>query len=359
MTRRWLAILLAAVLVAGCTKPPPAAEPERAVRTLVVSAGLAGRSVEFAADVQARVEANLGFRVGGKLIRRAVGLGDQVLAGQVLAELDASDLALGQAAAQAAVRSAQANYAQSKSDYARFTDLQRQGFISAADLERRESTLKSARALLEQAQVQARVEANQTGYGTLRADAAGVVTAVDVDAGTVVAAGTPIVRLAHDGPRDAVFAVPEDAVESLRRLLGQPGALEVRLWGDAQPTFKVTLREVSAAADPVTRTFLAKADLGPAKVHLGQTATVLLPRPALQGVARLPLSAVVQQRGNPSVWLVDRRSMQVRLQPVQLGGADGNTLIVLGGLSPGDVVVTAGVHMLSVGQKVKFYQGAP
>jgi RND family efflux transporter MFP subunit len=164
-----------------------------------------------------------------------------------------------------------------------------------------------------------------------------------------------VVRLAHAGPRDAVFSVPEDAVARMRPLQGRAGALKVRIWG-ATEALPATVREIAAAADPTTRTFLVKADLGRADVQLGQTATVLLELPRREGVAKLPLTALTQDQGRTSVWLVDPVTMTVRLQPIAVAGADGNTVLVGGGLTPGQRVVTAGVHVLTPGQKVKLFE---
>ena len=193
------------------------------------------------------------------------------------------------------------------------------------------------------------------------ADAKGVITAVEAEPGTVVAAGAPVVRLAHDGPRDVVFAVPEDKVALIKQLSAMPGRFKVRLWGSDEQTLPATIREISAAADPVTRTFLVKADVGNAAVKLGQTATVLVELPQTAGVTKLPLSALKEEQGRTVVWLVDRSTMTVKPQPVQVAGADGNDAVIAGGLQPGQVVVTAGVHVLNPGQAVKFYTepGAP
>ena len=346
------ALLLA--LMPGCSKPPAASEPERAVRTQVVSAGTASASHEYAGEVRARVESRLSFRVNGKLLSRAVNLGDMVKAGQVLARIDAQDLKLAEAAAMAAVAAARSNRDQSAADYKRFVDLQRQGFISAAELERRDSAFKAAQAQLEQAKAQADVQGNQAGYAQLVADGAGVVTGVDAEPGQVLAAGTPVVRVALSGPRDIVFSVPEDQLAKVRAAAGQPGALKVRVWG-SDKTYPLSLREVSAAADPVTRTFLIKADAGKLDVKLGQSATVVLDLPQTAGVIKLPLSAVMQQAGKTSVWALDGTSMTVKPVPVQIGGAEGNEVVVASGLSPGQEVVIAGVHVLSPGQKVKRY----
>lgn len=348
-----LAALLSALL-SGCGKQPAAPEPERAVRTQLVSASNASASHEYAAEVKARVESRLSFRVNGKLLSRAVNLGDAVKPGQVLARIDAQDLKLAEAAATAGVAAARTNRDQAGADYKRFVDLQRQGFISAAELERRDSAFKAAQAQLEQAKAQADVQGNQAGYAQLVADGAGVVTAVNAEPGQVLAAGTPVFSVALDGPRDIVFSVPEDQVGRVKAAAGVAGALKVRLWG-GDKTWPLTLREVSAAADPATRTFLIKADAGKLDVRLGQSATVVLDLPQMAGIIKLPLAAVLQQGGKSSVWVLDGASMTVKPQAVQIGGAEGNEVVIAGGLAAGQEVVVAGVHVLNPGQKVKRY----
>jgi RND family efflux transporter MFP subunit len=347
----WLAGTLAA-----CSRPEPLPEPVRSVRTITVDAPdaqAASGAQEFAAEARSRVESRLGFRVPGKLVSRSAEVGQRVRAAQVLAQIDAVDLQLAQQAAAAATRAAQVQLDQAAADHRRFQGLRAQGFISEAELERRESSLKAAQAQLEQARAQAEAQRNQAGYAALVAPAAGIVTAVEAEVGAVLAAGTPVVRLAHDGPRDVVFAVPEDAVGALRALLGRPDALRVRPWG-AAPESRATVREVAAAADPATRTFLVKADAGGVPLQLGQTVTVALDRPPLPGAIRLPLTAVTQQQGRTSVWRVDPATMTVHLQPVEVAGAEGNAVRIGAGLVPGQIVVSAGVHVLTPGQKVRF-----
>ena len=343
-------------LLAACSKPAPAPEPIRAVRTQKVSTESATAQQEYAGEIKARTETRLSFRVGGKLMSRAVNLGDEVKAGQVIAQLDPSDLKLGQDAAAAGLRAAQANWDQVSADLKRYQELHGQGFIGGAELERRQTAVKAAQATLDQARVQTSAQGNQTQYTRLVADAAGVVTGVDAEPGAVVAAGTPIVRLALAGARDVVFNVPEDRVASARAVLKQPGALEVRLWGAAGEPVRATLRELAAAADPTTRTFVAKADLSAAgDVRLGQTATVAFDLVKRDAVTRLPLAAVMEQGGKSVVWLLDPATMTVKPQPVQIAGADGNRVLVGGGVQPGQEVVTAGVHVLTPGMKVKRY----
>ena len=216
----------AAALLTACSKPAPPPEPVRAVKLLTVGVQPLQAQHEYAGEVRARTESSLGFRVGGKIARRPAELGQRVRAGQLLAELDPQDYKLAAQAAQAQVSSAQTQRDLAAADAKRYGALKEQNFISGAELERRQATLRSAQASLEQARAQASTQGNQTAYTRLLADVAGVVTAVQAEPGQVVSAGTPVVRIAVDGARDVVFAVPEDQVAQLAP--GQP--VQVRLW---------------------------------------------------------------------------------------------------------------------------------
>ena len=248
--------LAATLLLAACAKPAPVEEPVRAVKVVTVGVQSMQSKVEFAGEVRARVESRLGFRVGGKLTQRPVELGQRVKAGQVLAQLDPQDYKLAAAVGRAQLTAAATNRDLAAADFKRYKELKDQNFISGAELERRETTLKAAQAQFEQAQAQWSGQGNQVGYATLVADVAGVVTAVDAEPGQVVAAGTPVVSIAQDGPRDVVFSVPEDKVAMIK-----PGSgVTVRAWASSA-TLQGVVREVSASADPVTRTFGVKVAL--------------------------------------------------------------------------------------------------
>lgn len=340
-----------AALLTACGKPAPAPEPVRAVKLVTIDAQARQGQVEYAGEVRARVESRLGFRVGGKITRRAVELGQRVQAGQLLAQLDAQDLRLADAAARAQVSSATTQRDLAAADLKRFQSLRDQGFISAAELERRAANLRAAQATLDQASAQQRAQGNQASYAQLLADAPGVVTAIEAEAGQVVAAGTPVVRVAQDGPRDVVFAVPEDRVAAVR--VGQPMA--ARAWGsDAQ--WQGTVREVAASADPVTRTFAVKLALAGEAPPLGATVTVIADGAAAAPLLRLPTSALRQDAAGTAVWVYEPASGSVRAQPVQVAGMDGNDAVIAAGLAPGMQVVAAGVHMLQAGQQVKVWQ---
>lgn len=344
--------LVAALLLGACSKPAPQEAPVRSVKVLTVGVQGMQASAEFAGEVRAQVESRLGFRVAGQLVQRPVNLGDTVKAGQVLAELDASDYQLATEAARAQLALAQSNRDLAAADFKRFKELKEQNFISGAEFERRSSVLKSAQAQFDQAQAQLNAQGNQASYTRLVSDAAGVVTAVEAEPGQVLAAGTPVVRVARDGARDAVFAVPEDKVAALK--VG--GKATVRVWGTGAE-LAGTVREVAASADAVTRTFQVKVALSGAAPALGTTVTVV-PQALDRGgvpVIKLPTTALRQDGGATAVWVLDPASMTVKSQTVQVLTADGNEVVLAGGLMPGQQVVTSGVHVLAPDQAVTLY----
>ena len=353
-----LALFAVVAALAACSKPEPAAEPIRAVRVLTVGVDSFAAAAEYAAEVRPRVESRLGFRVAGKITKRQADVGQRVKAGQLLAQLDPQDYKLATDAARAQVAAALTNRDLAAADFRRYKELQTQNFISGAEVERRETTLKAAQAQLDQAQAQLAAQSNQSSYTNLVADVSGVVTAVEAEPGQVVTAGTPVVRIAQDGPRDAVFSVPEDKVAAMR--LGSPVA--VRLWATAGE-MTGAVREVAASADPATRTYpvkVALAALPNAKDMPALGATVYVKPAALAHagvqIIKLPTTALKQDGASTAVWVLDKASMTVKSQPIQIATADGNDAVIAAGLKPGDLVVSAGIHVLSPGQKVSIYQ---
>ena len=347
-------LLATTMALGGCSKPAPAEEPLRSVKVIMVAEEGLRSSTEYSGEVLARVESRLGFRVGGKIIRRTVELGQRVKAGQLLAQIDAQDYKLSEAAARAQLAAATTNRDLAAADFKRFKDLREQNFISSAELERRESTWKAAQAQFDQAQAQLSSQGNQAAYANLYADAAGVVTAIDAEADQVVAAGTPVVRIAQDGPREVLFSVPEDKVQSVR--VGAPA--QVTLWA-SQRQLQGKVREVAASADPATRTFAVRVMLDSKdEVPLGTTVSVTTAAlgHAGQSAVTVPTSALVRNGDATAVWVLDSASMTVNLSPVQVQTADGNAVVLAPGLKPGTQVVTAGVHVLTPGQKVSLYQ---
>jgi RND family efflux transporter MFP subunit len=349
-----LAFALAVLLLAGCSRHEAPPEPIRSVKVVTVGVETFGSSREFAGEVKPRIESRLGFRVAGKIVRRQAEAGQRVKQGEVLAQLDPRDYQLAADAARAQVAAALTNHDLAAADFKRYKTLRDQNFISGAELERRETTLKAAQAQLDQAKAQLASQGNQAAYTNLAADVAGVITAVEAEPGQVVQAGQVIVRIAQDGPRDVVFSVPEDKIAAIK-----PGSpVGVRLWADNRQ-IEGKVREIAATADPVTRTFPVKVSLdASASPALGTTVYVLPQSLSMAGtpVIKVPTSALRREGKGTAVWLLDRQTMTVKSQAVQVATADGNDAVIASGLLPGMQIVAAGVHVLSPGQKVAIYR---
>jgi multidrug efflux system membrane fusion protein len=353
---RSFALALGFSTLIACSKTEAPKEPLRSVKVITVAGSTFNVEGVYSAEIRARVESRLGFQVGGKLLQRTVEQGQRVNAGQLLAQIDARDYQLAFQSAQAQLSAAQSQRDLAAAEYKRFEALKAQNFISGAELERRETALKAADATLNQAKAQAQAQSNQASYASLSASHSGVVTAVDGEVGQVISAGQPIVRLAHDGPRDAVFAVSEQTVMGLK--LGQ--AMQATLLSTGQ-ILNGKVRELAASADPVTRTFAVKLSLADSS-HLPLGATVNVnAAPTTDSaplVIKLPTSALRQEGQSTVVWLLDEATMTVNTQAVQLGTVDGNEVVIQSGLKFGQKVVSAGVHVLAPGQKVTLYAAA-
>ena len=353
--RAALTIPLLASLLAACDKPAPKTEDVRPVRAVTLAAGAVGERFAFSGDVRPRYESRLGFRVGGKIVERKVDVGATVKRGEVLMRLDPQDLRLAESQARAALRAAETERDLAQADYKRHQNLRAQNFVSQAVLDTKRSTLTAAQANVDAARAAFRGQANQAGYASLAADADGVVTGIDAEVGQVVTAGAPVARVARTEEKEVVIGIPEDKVELLRKS-GDAGQVTVRLWANQEQIIPGKIREISPVADPATRTYTVKVAIPPrADVRLGMTATVqIASQSGLGGGAtalRVPLTALVQDKGATSVWVVEKGA--VRMVPVQVAGQVDNDVILGGGVQAGQQVVTAGVHLLKNGQKVR------
>lgn len=354
VNRNAIGLLFLGMLLFGCARQEQPAEAVRPARVVKVALGGQSHQANYSGEVRARFETALAFRVGGKIAKRHVEVGSIVKAGQVLAELDPQDLRLAEAASRAQLAAAQADFGLAERDLKRYTDLLEKKFISLADYERRKNLLDTARARFAQVKAQHEVSANQAVYGQLRADHDGVIVSIEAEAGQVVAMGQPVMRLARPQEKEVVVSVPENRLAEMRAAQD----IQISLWAEPGKLYRGKVREISPAADPVTRTYTAKVtvlDAAPA-MQLGMTANVLLGAGAAAPAAELPLTALYQQGGGPAVWLVDTASGKVRLVPVQVGEYREKTFTVLSGLKDGDSVVSAGVHKLVPGQQVRVVQ---
>lgn len=351
-----LTALLATGLVAGCSRAPA---PVNAPRPVVVEApqplgGPAGVE-SFPGSVHARIEADLSFRVPGKIAQRRVDAGARVQRGTVLAVLDPQDAQLNLDAARAAMQAAEADLWLAQEEERRYRDLKERGHVGQSAVDLRINTSKLAQAKLEQARSQLNLAQNQSRYTQLTADAPGVVTQILAEPGNVVAAGQPVVRFAGDGEREVRIDVPEGRVETF----GKAAPIFIEMFSQPGKRYAGRVREINPQANATTRTHEARVTvLEPdAAVQLGATATVFLADAGDGKTFRLPataLGALDAQRA--AVWTVvasENGTSTVKPVPVQVLQYLDGAVIVAGALTPKDRLVTAGVHLLVEGMAVQ------
>lgn len=342
--------LLLMGLVACSRTAPDTTEIIRPVRVMELQRSASEVEVSYPAQIEARYSSPLSFLVGGKLIERKAALGDRVKKGQVLARIDPQDLQLGLNAAQAQLDAAQADQLQAQTDLERSKTLKAQGFVSQAELDRRQLALDAANSRLSQARAQLGVQSNQARYGTLIAPADGVISQVFAEAGQNVSAGQPIVQWADPKAVQARIAVPEGKSEEYK-----PGrSAEVRLWS-ADSTLQAHVREFSPVADPQTRAYPVYLDIQDPKgsARFGMSATAFFTRKVSESAFKLPMSALVASHAGAFVWVLDEKQGTVHKRPVKPFDISSSDFLVQEGLNGGDLVVTAGTHVLSEGQKAK------
>jgi RND family efflux transporter MFP subunit len=341
--------LMVALMAGGCSKPAMKDARLQSPRAEVFKAKAAGsNSRTFTGIVEARVQSDLGFRVGGKVLERSVNKGQRVQKGQILMRLDPEDLRLSAAAQQANVEAARAKYTQTSADEKRSAMLVNSGVISRREYDQDRAALDSAKAQLEAAEAQARVSENSSEYAALLADADGVIVQTLSEPGQVVAAGQTVIQLAHDGPREALINLPE----SVRPDLGTIAS--ARLYGQDQ-TYQARLRELSEAADSASRTFEARYVLEgeAASAPLGSTVTITLVTKQSSGnqSALVPVGAIYDRGSGPGVWIVDDKS-EVKFRFVKIASIGQEEVVLSRGVDAGENVVALGAHLLHEGQVV-------
>jgi RND family efflux transporter MFP subunit len=341
----------------ACEQPPPAAPQVRPVRALTVERRIISESVVLVGQIRARDEISLAFRIDGKLIERPVTLGDRIIPGRLVARLESQTELNALQAAEADIAAAQAALTQAEKLEARQSDLLKRGISSRALYEQALQQLQTAQAQLDAAQARQRTAQNRLKYADLEAEVSGIVTAKGAEPGEFVRAGQMIVKVAREDHKDAVFEVPAQLALARR----SPSDPVIHIALAANPSIRTTgqVREVSPQADPVTRLFPVKIGLDdpPPEFFLGITVTgaISIDSPPVMTV---PLTALIESNGKPSVWVIDPVTNTVALRTVEILRYDTALVVISDGLRDGEKVVTAGVNVLHPGQKVKLLSGS-
>lgn len=349
--RRLPLALLAFALLASCDDAAPPQEEEiRPVRYAAAAQRTGGDTVSLTGTVEAQTQANLAFRIDGRMVERLVNVGDRVTAGQLIARLDPTNEENNLRARRAELVATEARLAEARNNLWRQQELLRSGFTTRVRYDEAVRTEQSAVSAVDAAQAQVNLAETRLGYTRLVADAAGTVTARGAETGEIVAPGRMIVQVAREDGRDAVFDVPP----ALKDTAPENPRIEVALTMDPAIRAAGRVREVSPQADPATGTFRVRVGLDnpPAGLRLGSTVTGRM-QVGGTGAIELPASALTRAQGQPAVWVIDPAANTVALRQIEVLRFDPTRVLVASGLSSGDLVVTAGVQALRPGQRVR------
>ena len=348
---RSLLIALLPVLLFACSREEEKAEPEtRPVRTVAVEKREAGETVSLAGTIESQVQADLAFRIGGRLIERTVNIGDKVKAGQLIARLDPTDERNALRAAEASLIAANGQLSEARINYERQRHLYERQIAARVAFERAEQVFTTAQAAVKAAEAHVGLATQRLDDTELHADAPGVVTARGAETGEIIQPGRMIVQIARDEGKDAVFNVPAN----IREASHPDPDVTVVLSLSPDVTAKGRVREIAPRADAATGTFRIRVGLidPPAEMRLGSTVVGRTTFARHAGI-ELPASALTNSNGQPAVWVVDPKSMTVALRQIGVARFNPGSIVVSDGVTPGELVVTAGVQALRPGQKVR------
>ena len=353
---RAVPLLVLSLALAACSKPAPVADAPREVVVLQAQPRAAMLPLHLQAEVQSRYVTAMSFRIAGQLVQRRVHLGDVVRRGQVVARLDPADADQNADSARADLEAARQHLKTAQKQLQRDTEQAREHLVSAQQLEQSQDAYAAAQSQFKAAQARAAVAGNQRDYTTLVAQHDGVISAEQANTGDVLAAGRPVFSLAWSGAVDVVTDVADSQVASIA-----PGAAaSVTLAALPGRNFAGTVREVSPAADPQSRTYRVKITLDQpdAALRLGMTGNVVI-TPAQPGqaspaepVLQLPATALFHQGDKPALWVVGADG-KLELRPVTVAAYGERSISISQGVAASDKVVVQGVHTLTAGEKVK------
>lgn len=355
-----VALTAASFLLVACSQPAAPPAVVRPVFVTTVHPTTTAQSRTFTSFVRARVEGEVAFRTGGKVVDRLVEVGDVVKAGQVLARLDPIDYQLAVHAAADQVQAATVDAVQAASDEARFRRLLADGSVGAADHERQKARADAAAARLDQARRQLALARNREGYAALVAPYAGVVTAIRFERGQVVAEGQAVLVMAREGERELVVDLPEDWVGRVRGLTATAAP-----WNQPDKVVQLSLRELAPQASAPGRTFRARfAATSPSRTQvtalpLGSTMQLTLSaREVGPATVSLPVSALLKGSDQPGIWTLNAAGTGLVFTPVGVVQV-GEATVHVTGVPSGTRVVTVGAQTLDAGMAVRAIERSP
>ncbi len=344
-----LACCLGIALLGGCSEKQATSHPLLPVRVQSVKLVNYTPKVTLTGEISARVQSDLSFRVGGRIIERKADVGMHVEAGDVLARLDPKVQEADTEGAIAAVQAAEAKLRQVASNFERQQALLKTGFTTQRDYDQAQQEYRSAQALLDSAKAQLATARDNLAQTVLRAPSPGIITARNMEVGQVAQPGQPVFALAQDGPRDAVVNVQESVITG-----GFKEDIEIALVSDPKIKARGEVREVSPALN-VTGAVRVKIAILQPPPEMALGAAVKVSAHAQQReMAVLPWSALYSEGGKPAVWVVDPKTKAVAPRRIGIEAYENSDIVIRDGLRPGELVVTVGTQLLRPAQQVAF-----
>jgi len=363
-------LVVALLVLVACEKPPP--EPGQAyarpVKTVVVTSPELSGIRQFPGRVEAVRRVDLAFRVAGRLNELPIKEAEAVGVGQVIAKLDATDYEVELQNAEGNVDETKAALRAAQSDLQRQLNIQKAdpGAVSKRAIDKAREARDRARAKVKAMEAAVSDARNRLKRTTLRAPFDGLIARRYVQNFEEVQAKQPVVALADLSQLEIEFGMPEGLVQRLTEAKVTDDTADQEMPVTATFTaapdrqYRLTYREISARADPATKTFevtyvMPRPD--DVQVLPGMTASVTVDLRKVLGerqVYLIPVTAVISDEGlNPRVWVVDESAMTLAGRPVEVGRMEGSAIAVLAGIQPGERVVVAGTGYLAEGMKVR------
>lgn len=348
--RKWMyfiGIILLAIMASGCNDPEPEASiTSPLVRTFRVTASIPNEEA-FTGIVVAKNQSDLSFRVAGKVIQKYVDIGQHVKKGQVLAKIDAADFLSQLNKSKEALLAAKAEQVKAINNEKRFSALVTTGAVSRADYDQAKALAEIAKANLRSAEAQVNIAKNSAQYTQLIADTDGIITDTRFESGEYVSAGQVIFQLAHQGPREARVHLPETQRPQL-------GSTAKAYFYSNNVTLPATLRLLSEAADPATRTYEANYTLNGSAPPLGSTVTINFGSQLSQDAVGIPITAINNFGQGFGVWCINEAKSEVFWCPVKILQMTRESAVVLD-IGLDTLIVSLGAHLLHEGEKVRYH----
>ena len=344
-----LACCLGIALIGGCSEQQATSYPLLPVKVQPVKLVDYTPKVTLTGEISARVQSDLSFRVGGRIIERKVEVGTHVESGEVLARLDPKVQQADVEGAIAGVQSAEAKLRQVTSNFERQQELLKTGFTTQRDYDQAEQEYRSAQALLDSAKAQLATARDNLAQTVLSAPSPGIITARNAEIGQVAQPSQPVFALAHDGPRDAIVNVQESIITG-----GFKEDIEIALVSDPKIKARGEVREVSPALNQAGAVRVKIAIMQPPPEMVLGAAVRVSAHAQPREMAVLPWSALYSEGGKPAVWVVDPKTKEVALRRIGIEAYGNSDIVMRDGLRPGELVVTVGTQLLRPAQRVAF-----